>query len=329
MKEKDLLFTDNITYTLENWLKKTNKTPFVLVDSNTKKYCLPHLKIKCPVIEIKAGESSKNIENVLFIIEKLIDNKADKNAVLINLGGGVITDIGGFVATVFLRGIDFIHVPTTLLGMADASIGGKNGIDFKSLKNYIGTINFPQKIIYYLPFLETLKPKEIKNGYAEIIKIGIINDSKLISLLNKNQRLKYIKASAISKLKLVKEDVNDKGKRQLLNFGHSIGHAYESYCLSINKELSHGIAVVKGMLTEIEIAEKYFKLEKAEANRMREIIHQHFNETSLTKSQLKEIAPFLIKDKKNSKKLIAFSLPIKLGNGKIQCNITLDKLLNS
>ncbi len=328
MKNNDLLFTDNINVTLIQWLKKTNKIPFILVDSNTKKHCLPYLELKCPVIEIKAGESSKNFENVVYIIEKLIEFKANKQAVLINLGGGVITDIGAFVASVFLRGIDFIHVPTTLLGMTDASIGGKNGIDFKSLKNYVGTINFPKKIIFYLPFLDTLNPKEMNNGYAEILKLGFICQSKILTTLNHNNRLKWIKASAYSKLKLVNKDVKDQGIRQLLNFGHTIGHAYESFCLSKNKAIPHGIAVVKGMLTEIEIAELFFNLKQSEANKMREIIFQYFKESALSKKQMKDIAPFLTKDKKNSKDLIAFSLPVKIGEGKIQCTIPLNKLIN-
>lgn len=328
MKEKDLLFTDNINETLHQWIKTSNKIPFLLVDSNTKKHCLPHIKLKCPVIEIKAGETNKNFEQVIYVIEKLIENSANKQAVLINLGGGVVTDIGGFVASIFLRGIDFIHVPTTLLGMADASIGGKNGIDFKALKNYIGTIKSPQKIIYFLPFLDTLKSKEMKNGYAEIVKIGLIQNSKLIPLLNKNNRAKLIKESAITKLKLILKDIDDKGIRQLLNFGHSIGHAYESLCLSIGKEIPHGIAVVKGMLTEIEIAEKFFKLDKNEAQKMKKLILQHFNEKPLTNKELKQIAPYLIKDKKNTKQLIAFSLPVKLGKGKIQCTVALEKLIN-
>ena len=218
----------------------------VLVDENTYNYCLPELleyteKLNnVEFIEIPAGESSKQLFFVDSVLETLSDIGVDRKGLLINLGGGVVTDFGGFVASIYKRGIDFVNIPTTLLSMVDASAGGKTGIDHKGLKNQIGVFAQPQMVIVHPWFLETLPHRQIISGFAEMLKHGLIQDEKhwknltQITEINPENLIDFIEDSVNIKINVVEQDPTEKGLRKILNAGHTMGHAVETYYL--NKE---------------------------------------------------------------------------------------------
>ncbi|MBO5955985.1 MAG: 3-dehydroquinate synthase [Bacteroidales bacterium] len=211
-------------------------------------------------IVIPAGEESKSIENVVFIWNKLLEEKAGRDSLLINLGGGTITDIGGFAASTYKRGIDFINVPTTLLAMIDASIGGKNGINFNNYKNQIGLFSEPNSVIINSNFLKTLNERDIKSGLAEMMKYAFIADESLLDLDSDNY-LDFIEKAATIKEDIVSLDMKETGLRKILNFGHTIGHALESYYLEKENYLTHGEAVALGIYSALCLSVKYCGLD--------------------------------------------------------------------
>lgn len=249
-------------HVITGFLKKNNYSSYYIIcDENTMTYCLPDLVSFCPqlrdaaIIEIETGESGKSIEISSYIWQTLLENKADKHSLILNLGGGVVSDLGGFTASVYKRGIDFINIPTSLLAMADASVGGKTGINFNGLKNAIGTFTQPKGVFIFPGFLTTLPPRHFKNGLAEIYKIALVSDKnlwyKLKTSAGENTIEQVITKSIKLKNKIVLKDPFEKGIRKTLNFGHTIGHAVES--LLIN-ELLHGEAIVIGMILESHIS---------------------------------------------------------------------------
>lgn len=211
-------------------------------------------------IVLPEGEESKNIENVIFIWNKLLEAKAGRDSLLINLGGGTITDIGGFAASTYKRGIDFINVPTTLLAMIDASIGGKNGINFNNYKNQIGLFSEPNSVIINPNFLKTLDGRDIKSGLAEMMKYAFIADESFLDLDSDNY-LDFIEKAATIKEDVVNLDMKETGLRKILNFGHTIGHALESYYLEKKNYLTHGEAVALGMYSALYLSVKYCGLD--------------------------------------------------------------------
>ena len=211
-------------------------------------------------IVIPAGEESKSIENVVFIWNKLLEAKAGRDSLLINLGGGTITDIGGFAASTYKRGIDFINVPTTLLAMIDASIGGKNGINFNNYKNQIGLFSEPNSVIINPNFLKTLNERDIKSGLAEMMKYAFVADESFLNLDSDNY-LDFIEKAAEIKEDIVSLDMKETGLRKILNFGHTIGHALESYYLGKENYLTHGEAVALGIYSVLYLSVKYCGLD--------------------------------------------------------------------
>jgi 3-dehydroquinate synthase len=245
--------------------KKYSKV-FVLVDSNTEIQCLPALQnalgsIEFDLIEVTPGEENKNIDFCIGIWRMLLDFGADRNSIMINLGGGVITDMGGFAASTFKRGIDFVQVPTTLLSQVDASVGGKTGVDMNNVKNIIGTFTQPKAVYIHTPFLKTLSDRELRSGYAEVIKHGLIYDASLFKKLKgiAPQELndEIIYRSIEIKNEVVMKDPFEKGLRKILNYGHTIGHAVESYSLKQDKSpLLHGEAIAIGFICEAYLSAK-------------------------------------------------------------------------
>ncbi len=300
----------------------------ILVDENTKKYCLnkfidnSNINNNYIIIDIKSGEIHKNISTCNYIWEKLIENNFDKKSLLINLGGGVIGDMGGYCASSFKRGIEFIHVPTTLLGMVDASIGGKLGVNFKNLKNQIGIFNNPASVIINPEFLKTLNQKQINSGFAEILKHALISDKKEWKKLKalSIHEIKWeeiIYTSAKIKHDLIIQDPKEKNVRKKLNLGHTYGHAIESYYLDKNTPILHGQAILMGILLELEIS----KINVDEKNEIKEYILSNFELPFLPKR--KELIKYLIQDKKNKDDKINFSLLDKIGSCCI--NVLIDK----
>ena len=299
----------------------------ILCDTNTKKYCLNNLYDEINinpdiinVIEIGDGEQVKTIETSKYIWDKLLEMGCDRKSLLINLGGGVVSDIGGFVASVFKRGISFINIPTTLLSMVDAGIGGKTGVDFNGIKNVIGTIKLPEMIIIDIRYLETLNEREIINGFAEMLKHALVCDKNhWRDLINCNPlHLKYtqiIKSIRI-KQKIVEEDINEQGIRKILNFGHSIGHAIEASFLKGNKNsiIKHGEAVAAGMIMESYMSMQLGLLDNNDFNAIKDTIIKIYGIIKIKSSAFYNILEFLINDKKNRNNRFYFVLLNGIGN---------------
>ena len=309
-------FTKNVDQQLDSCLKlfKPDRIA-ILVDENTLVHCLPKLSVvkETPLIQINSGEKNKNIETCNIIWQQLTDIKFTRKSLLINLGGGVIGDMGGFVAATFKRGIQFINIPTTLLSQVDASIGGKLGIDFNEFKNHIGVFKDPDAIIICDEFLSTLGRRELKSGFAEIIKHGLIYDLNYwkdirMNLFSEITNWQYlIKKSVFLKADVIEKDPYESGLRKILNFGHTLGHGIESWYLDTEKDLLHGEAIAAGMIMEAKIAldlglikEKYFK-------EVVNYIDQVFDRITLF-PPFDKIKSLLRQDKKNHGSTIMFSL---------------------
>ncbi|GAA5219753.1 3-dehydroquinate synthase [Membranihabitans marinus] len=238
---------------------------FVLVDAMTREYCLPEFLALSrlepdAIIEIQAGEHFKTIDTCQHVWNELFHHQADRNSLLINLGGGVVGDLGGFVASTYKRGIKFIQVPTTLLSQLDASIGGKVGIDFLGLKNALGVFKNPSAVFIYPGFYKTLSDRQLKSGYAEALKHALIADKpmweeiKINGDIRSTDWISFLEKSLLIKKRIVEIDPLEKGPRKALNFGHTIGHAIESIALDTDATLLHGEAVLLGMIAESYIA---------------------------------------------------------------------------
>jgi len=308
-------------------LRENYSTIFILADTNTSQYCLPNFlsqvatELSIEIIEIEAGEINKSIETCIEVWHALTDLNADRKSLIINVGGGVVTDLGGFVASTFKRGMDFINVPTSLLSMVDASVGGKTGVDLGVLKNQIGVINTPKAVLVDTRFLETLPSNEMRSGLAEMLKHGLIADKKYwhqfedLSTLTTDDLSALIHHSIQIKNGIVEQDPTEKGIRKALNFGHTIGHAIESYFLASSEKqtLLHGEAIAIGM-----IIESYFSLQKElitidEFNEIKDVIGSIFNPVTFNEKDVTEIIKLLVHDKKNVSGEVQFVLLDKIG----------------
>jgi len=303
----------------------------ILVDENTKEHCLPLLLTQLPslsnslILEIQSGEENKNISTCSLIWEELSKHNFDRNSLLINLGGGVIGDMGGFAASTYKRGIDFIQIPTTLLSMADASVGGKLGIDFSGLKNQIGLFKNPKSVLIYSKFLETLAENQLNSGFAEIVKYALISD---INLWNKLKETSFsdidwediITRSVQLKNKIILDDPFEKNARKQLNFGHTFGHAIESYYLAKGTPILHGEAVFLGVILELELS----NISRQEKSEIKNFILSNFALPHCPSKS--EIAKYLTNDKKNQSKKINFSLLSEIGNCSINNLFSIDEL---
>lgn len=300
----------------------------ILVDENSNKHCLPILLSKktelknAKVIIVNSGEINKNLSSCQTVWEQLSQNHFDRNSLLICLGGGVICDLGGFSSSCYKRGIDFIYVPTTLLSMVDASVGGKTGVDFHNLKNQIGLFRYPKQVIICPIFLQTLEKRQLNSGFAEVIKHALISDKTywqylLQTNLQKADWKEIISKSVRIKNQIVENDPLEKSHRKQLNFGHTIGHAIESYYLNCEKEILHGQAIALGMIIEAKMSD----LKSEEYKQIKAFITKNIELPELP--PYKEIEKWLIHDKKNSFGKLQFSLLTSIG--KCQENISFNK----
>lgn len=310
-------------------------TIFILVDENTNFHCLPILlqeletEAEIEIIEIEAGEVNKNLETCSGVWQALTELGADRKSLLINLGGGVITDLGGFVASTFKRGISFVNIPTTLLSMVDASVGGKTGVDLGVLKNQIGLFSDPKMVLIDQRYLETISDRELRSGLAEIIKYGITYD---INLWNKINNFEAINISAINNLihrsieiknEVITKDPKEMGLRKILNFGHTFGHAIESYFLeSENKEnLTHGEAIAIGMITEAFISQKLLNFPAAHLKSIKETILRIYKKVQIDVLDYEGIIALLVHDKKNVGGQVNFVLLADFEQYKLDCKV--------
>ena len=317
------------------------KRIFILVDMNTLKKCLPVLenflenKIELHTLAITPGEQNKNIQTVNLLWKQLMQLQVNRSDVLINLGGGMVSDIGAFAAATYKRGIAFINIPTTLLGMADAAIGGKTGVDFEGIKNQVGLFAHPQALFIYPPFLETLESRQIRNGFAEIIKYSLIEKNNLWKELQSftfdelpNEKL--ITDAAKSKIEIVNKDPLEKGYRKILNYGHTVGHAFESLSLMHDSyPLLHGEAIAAGMICEAWLSNQKTGLPQNDLKAVCDLILQHFPKYIVPVNAYNQLLKFMHQDKKNSNDDIKFSLLKEIGDCKFNVNCSEEEIIAS
>lgn len=309
---------------------------FVLVDSMTKEYCLPSFLEKSQIkpdgiIEIPAGETFKTIETCQRVWNELFLHEADRQSLLFNLGGGVVGDLGGFVASTYKRGIKFVQIPTTLLSQLDASIGGKVGIDFLGLKNALGVFNNPEAVFINPGFYDTLSDRQLKSGYAEALKHALIADRtmwdeiKVITDLRTIHWEPFLEESLLIKKRIVENDPYEKGPRKALNFGHTIGHAIEGVLLETELSLLHGEAVLLGMIAECKIAHSKGLLDENELNEITEHLRQYIDFSF--DLQKRDMIFNLVKgDKKNEGEKILCTLLSSIGQYAINQEISLQEV---
>lgn len=322
--KNNIVFCKDIRFELSSFFSEHQYSKVaVLVDENTKQYCYPLVKTVFPdhiLIEIKSGEEQKNLNTCQQIWNELTNQAFDRKALFVNIGGGVIGDMGGFCAATFKRGIDFINIPTTLLAQVDANIGGKLGIDFQNFKNHIGIFQNPKRVFLDTKYFDTLHPSELRSGYAEIIKHCLIADKKkfeeivTISYENLNW-FELTKHSVAIKDKVVSEDPTEQGLRKILNFGHTIGHAIESYYLDKpGKKLLHGEAIAIGMICESYLSAKKLNLEESELELITNYILKVYNPKKISADEIDEIIDLTKQDKKNEGNKIKCSLLDGIGD---------------
>ena len=326
---------NNLCYpSLNKHLKENNFSKiFILVDENTHQFCLPLFIEKLEtnavieIIEIESGEINKTIETCVGVWNTLSELDADRKSLLINIGGGVITDLGGFVACTFKRGIAYVNVPTTLLSMVDASVGGKTGVDLGHLKNQIGVISNPDLVLIDTQFLNTLPQNQMRSGLAEMLKHGLISD---VNYWNKFQDLTklnlddldiLIYESVLIKKHVVEIDPFENGLRKTLNFGHTLGHAIESYFLSNPEKttLLHGEAIVVGMILASYISTKLAGFPLEDTLKIKNLFTNYYGKVDILESEHQTIMDLLKYDKKNNHGNINFVLLEAIGKPKIDC----------
>ncbi|WP_291129675.1 3-dehydroquinate synthase [Flavobacterium sp. UBA7682] len=339
-----VLFGEKEYETLNAFIEKSKYSSiFILVDTHSNELCLLRFLSflatdkTIEIIEIESGEAEKNINSCVEIWNILTELGADRKTVLVNIGGGVITDIGGFVASTFKRGIDFINIPTTLLAMVDASIGGKNGVDLGNLKNQIGVINVPKTVLIDTEFLSTLPQNEMRSGLAEMLKHGLIFDADYWSQFKDLSQTDFADFDALIhrsieiKNEIVMQDPTENGIRKALNFGHTLGHAIESYFLENKnkKTLLHGEAIAAGMILESFISWQKGMLTEAEYDDIKKTINAVFETIIFEENDLQPIFDLLIHDKKNEYGKIQFALLDGIGKIKIDQEVDNELIIKS
>ncbi|SHL56592.1 3-dehydroquinate synthase [Hymenobacter psychrotolerans] len=312
---------------------------FVLTDANTGRLCypllLPYLPAEHIVLELPAGEEAKTLASCETVWSELTANRADRHAVLVNLGGGVLTDLGGFCAALYKRGIRFVQVPTTLLAQVDASVGGKTGVDFQGFKNQLGVFQEPAGVFIEPRFLHTLDPRQLKSGYAEVVKHSLIADATAFQAQRRTGMLledwtSTIEASVALKREIVAQDPLEAGPRKLLNFGHTVGHALESYLLAQpGREILHGEAVAAGMVCEAWLSVQKGLLSAEELDQIETFLFSVFDKVQFVSLETEAIAEYAWQDKKNAGSIINCTLLQGIGHGIYDQPVTVHELADS
>lgn len=335
MKHQDLIFSNDVASQLDALVEKYNPSKlFVLVDANTHELVLPKLACEstivanASVISIEVGDTNKNIESLMHIWNQLIESGASRKSLMINLGGGVVTDIGGFASATFKRGIRFINVPTTLLSAVDAAVGGKTGINFHGFKNEIGAFCEAEAVIISTRFLATLSSKEMLSGYAEMLKHGLISNADTynrlitnnVTNINAKDMLQLLQESVMVKKRVVEEDPTEKGIRRALNLGHTAGHAFESLALQRKSPIPHGYAVAWGLVIELILSHMQLQFPSNELMRLAAYIHENYGTFNITCDDYLALIEIMRHDKKNdSANEINFTMLKNVGDIHIDC----------
>lgn len=334
-----LFFTNEINNTLSELLNQSEHSKlFILVDNHTKKHCLPILNhtlnaITYHLIEIPSGDWNKNNKTLNFVWENLSNLYADRNSVLMNLGGGMVTDLGGFAASTFKRGIKFWNMPTSLLAMVDASTGGKTGINFNGLKNELGSFSFPEFVLIDPIFLDTLDQRNWLSGFAEMIKHALISNKEdlINSFLEGSAKspellLQTIYDSVSIKNRFVQQDPDELNVRKALNFGHTIGHAFESSSSETNQPLLHGEAIAMGMICELYLSSMVLNYSEEKMQKWITFIKKLFSEIPPIKDNREALVLKMKSDKKNSSDKINFTLIDQKSEASINNYLSVDTI---
>lgn len=313
---------------------------FVLADNNTQKHCVTVLnetvlKKISGSITVNAGEITKNIDTCIYLWNELNKHGADRHSLLINLGGGMISDLGGFVASTYKRGIHFLNLPTTMLAMIDAAIGGKNGINLGQMKNQVGVVNQPDELIVYPGFLHTLDRENYLAGYAEALKHGLIKSEQAFKKalefanpdLESEQFLCFLKENMAIKDEIVAIDPYEKADRKALNLGHTIGHALEAISHHKGKPMLHGNAIAWGTIAELFISHKQNALDQIYLDQITDLVKKYYSEPVFDMEDITNLLAIMQQDKKNFGSSIRFTLLDAPGKYLIDQEVS-DKLIH-
>lgn len=312
-----------------------NPQIFVIVDVNTAQYVLPVLTEQCKavqgakVITVKAGDSEKTLDNAHVIWRELHNNNATRSAVVINVGGGVVTDLGGFAAATFKRGLRVINVPTTILGAVDAAIGGKTGVNYNGYKNEIGTFTEPVASVISADFFNTLSQQELLSGYAEMLKHGLLDSQeeldKLLAysvvypIFDADRLLNLIETSVSVKQKVVEADFTEEGYRKVLNLGHTVGHAFETLALKRQSPLPHGFAVAQGCVVALILSHLKLGFPSEKLHKFADYVRKNYNAFDFSCGDYDFLYDVMLKDKKNlNPDTVCFTLLEDVGKPKIE-----------
>jgi 3-dehydroquinate synthase len=335
MLPENVLLSTDIAADLTAFLaRKRYSQVMVLTDENTHKHCYSRIATALPahtVITVPSGEEQKNIQTCVHIWQAMTDKALDRHAVAIVLGGGVMGDMGGFCAATYKRGISFILIPTTLLAQADASIGGKLGVDFNHFKNHIGVFQLPDLTLLHSGFLQTLPQGELRSGFAEVIKHTLISDQAMweqirTKTLAQQDWNTLIRHSAEFKAGVVQEDPKEAGLRKILNAGHTIGHALESYLLANNRRILHGEAVAAGIIAEAWIAAERKMISEETLRQISVYILSVYGKVVFGEDELEAIAALTLQDKKNKGNRVLCVLLDGVGRARWDCEISLEEV---
>lgn len=343
MKQK-LIFTNLVGQAIDDLVADLGTPQTVVVaDTNTAQFVLPVLVndskavASAKVITIKAGDANKNLENLTYLWNKLAELQATRSSVVINLGGGVVSDLGGFAAATYKRGMRCIAVPTTVLAAVDASVGGKTGINFNGYKNQIGTFSEPEAAIISTIFFNTLPPDQIMSGYAEMLKHALLEDkstldkllgfSPIYPALDTASLLPMIEASVGVKARIVEADLTEKGLRKVLNLGHTAGHAFESYSYSHKSPVAHGYAVAWGLVVSLILSHLELGFPSDVLHTFAAYVRKNYRAFPITCDDYPALLAAMRQDKKNIvASEINFTLLENIGKPKIDCTVADDKI---
>lgn len=340
MERQNVVISDNLEATLSGAIaREEHDRLFVLTDETTDRLCLPLVKdMECmrgaQRITIGAGDTCKTLETIAHVWAELGRMGGTRHSLMVNLGGGMVTDLGGFAASTFKRGISYINIPTTLLSMVDASVGGKTGINFGGLKNEIGVFNNARTVILDTLFLRTMDDENIRSGYAEMLKHGLINNERMWSELiafdlerpDLDALRPMVAESVEVKQRIVEEDPTECGLRKALNLGHTVGHAFESLAMRRGTPVLHGYAVAYGLMCELYLSAVK---EGFPADRMRQtvaFINEHYGKMPITCDDYPALLELMTHDKKNVAGTINFTLLGGIGDIRIDRTATKEEI---
>lgn len=341
--EQRIIFSRNLQTELATAISECEHDRlFVLTDTQTVKFCWPVIKDfyrlkEARLITIDNSDTSKNLESLTHVWNELQRNGATRHSCMFNLGGGMVTDLGGFAASTFKRGIDFINIPTTLLAMVDASVGGKTGINFGGLKNEIGVFNEARFVILNTIFLQTLDDENIRSGYAEMLKHGLISNNRhwaeLIDFdlathdLTRLQNM--VQASVQVKEQIVAQDPYEKRLRKALNLGHTMGHAFESLSLSRKKPLLHGYAVAYGLVGELYLSTIKAGFPTDKLRQTTQFVRNYYGRPAISCDDYQDLLALMRHDKKNTAGIINFTLLADVGDIRINQTATDEEIMEA